>query len=103
MQEETKDIEAVDPGDTRAFLLELTKLAEKKSDVGEEMGSLKSDFVDETGYNKTALSFAARLHKLSADKRGDVFRSLDKIRDDMAAVWAQGATEEMNFDDGDPE
>lgn len=93
---ETPNVAEADPAEMRAFMVERAKKDERKKAVGNEIGEQVSAFVEKTGVNKTALSFAVRLGKLSPEKRADVLRSLDMIRDHMAPVWSQ--TEEMDFE-----
>jgi len=72
--------------------------ATRASDAGEdrqEIGSL----LELTGVHKKAFSWIRSLDKLEADKREDVLRSFDALRDMLEPHWrGQSSTPDM-FDD----
>jgi hypothetical protein len=71
---------------------------ERKHNITEELGQALADVAEKTELNKTALGFAARLDRLTAEKRDDIIRSLDSLFGIMRPVWAQESTQEMDFD-----
>jgi len=73
---------------------------DRKKNLTDEMGQTLSDFVERTELNKTATGIMQRLDKLSPEKREDVLRSIDTIREAMEGVWSQETTEQMDFDKG---
>jgi hypothetical protein len=86
--------------EVREFYTTRRKQVTRKKAVTEEMGQTLSSFVDKTELNKTAVGIAARLDGLTAEKRADVLRSLDSIREAMSGVWSQEETGEMDFGGG---
>lgn len=84
-----------EPDTTREYFRIRRGQSERKKSLTEEMGQTRSDFVDSTGLNKTAVGFCERMDKLSAEVRADVFRSLDLIREQMGPVWSQEETRDM--------
>lgn len=75
--------------------------AARASDAGEtreEIGSL----LELTGLNKKAFSWARALDKLESDKRNDVLRSFDALRELLDKHWNGQSTPDM-FDDADDE
>mgnify|MGYP000555950613 CR=1 FL=1 len=93
--DEPRDIAALDPADTRQYLHTRRGQHDAKKRLGETHGRTKTEFVEQTGINKTALGIVERLDRLSPEVRSDVFRSLDKLRGDMAGVWGQEETEDL--------
>lgn len=83
--------------ETREFFTVRRRQNERKKSLTEEMGTALASFVDKTELNKTAVGIGLRLDRLSADKRADVLRSLDAIREHMSGVWAQEETQSMDF------
>lgn len=78
-----------------AHALELKKLlatskAEqaKIAELAGGLGSLHKEFCEETSLHRSAVSFAARLHRMAPEKREDVLRSLDKVLAVMRPEWS---------------
>lgn len=97
-----KDIATVSPDDVRSYHNTRRGQFAAKKNLAEVHGHTKTEFVEATGLNKTAVAFAERIDRLSPEVRADVLRSLDKIRDSMDGVWAQQETAEM-FPEASPE
>ena len=66
----------------------------RASEVGEQRADIK-EFLELTGWNKTALSFVRKLDKLDEDKRDDILRSLHDLLDEMRPVWDANGTDDM--------
>lgn len=94
---------AVSPDEIREYLRTRRKQFARKKNLTEELGQTRSDFVDGSGLNKTAVGISERLDRFSPEVRADVLRSLDIIREGMSGVWAQESTAEMDFDTPEPE
>lgn len=73
--------------------------ATRASEVGEQRADIK-DFLELTGWNKTALSWVRKLDKLDDEKRSDIIRSFDDLRSIMDNAWGGQSTPDM-FEDGD--
>lgn len=69
--------------------------------TGEQRSDIKS-FLELTGWHKSALAFIRKLDKLSDEKRDDILRSFDDLREIMQPAWDGQKTEDM-FKDGEPE
>lgn len=78
--------------------------ADRASDVGEMRAEI-GDLLELTGLNKKAFSMIRALDKLEDDKRSDVFRSFDALRDVMEKRWAGQSTPDMldGAEDDDPQ
>lgn len=68
--------------------------AARAEDVGEQRADMK-DFLELTGWNKTALAWTRKLDKLDEDKRADILRSFDDLRNEMQPVWDGVSTPDM--------
>lgn len=68
--------------------------ASRASEVGEQRADIK-DFLELTGWHKTALSWARKLDKLDSDKRDDILRSFDDLRRALAEKWGTDTTPDM--------
>lgn len=99
---EVKSPDAVSPDDVRAYLRTKRGQFDAKKKLGEVHGQTRVEFVEETGFNKTALGFCERIDRLSPEVRQDVLRSVDLIRGAMGAVWGQEETGDM-FPDNEEE
>lgn len=97
-----KDPTAVSADDVREFLRTRRNQFNAKKNLAEVHGQTKVEFVESTGFNKSALAFAERLDRLSPEVRSDVLRSLDLIRASMDGIWAQESTAEL-FPEASPE
>lgn len=95
MTTEPKNPEAVAPEDVQGYLHTRRAQFAKKKNLADKHGETKVEFVESTGFNKTALGFCERLDRFSPEVRADVLRSLDLIRTAMFGVWGQ--QEEMDF------
>lgn len=84
-----------EPDATREYFRIRRGQQERKKSVTDEMGATRTDFVESTNLNKTAVGFCERLDRLSPEVRGDVLRSLDMIREQMGPVWSQHETPDM--------
>lgn len=82
----------------REFYRTCRNQVDRKKNLTDEMGHTLSEFVEKSELNKTAVGMCARLDRLSPEKRADVLRSIDAIREAMAGVWSQESTEEMDFE-----
>lgn len=69
---------------------EKTRASEAGEDR-EEIGSM----IELTGLNKKAVSFTRALHKMEADKRADVLRSLKPLLEMMEGHWDGQKTPDM--------
>lgn len=72
----------------------------RNEESGEQRADIKS-FLELTGWNKTALTWIRRLDKYSEEKREDILRSFDDLRETMDAHWAGQKTADM-FQDKEP-
>lgn len=86
---------------TREFYATKRRQDARKKNLTNEIGATLAAFVDKTELNKTAVGIIGRLDKLSPDKRADVLRSLDTIREAMSGVWGQEESAEMDFSAGE--
>lgn len=66
----------------------------RASEVGEQRADIK-EFLELTGWNKTALAFVRKLDKLDEDKRNDILRSLHDLLEEMRPVWDENGTGDM--------
>lgn len=72
--------------------------ADRASDVGEDREEI-GNLLDLTGVHKKAFSWIRSLDKLEADKRDDILRSFDALREMLEQHWrGQSSTPDM-FDD----
>ncbi|MBP8216030.1 MAG: hypothetical protein KAX54_00105 [Thauera sp.] len=78
-----------DVDEIRAFMRTTEAHFDEKKELAESHAEVRNDFVERTALNKTGLGFCARLNRLSAEKRDDVLRTLDEVREAMAPVWGQ--------------
>lgn len=68
--------------------------ASRAEDVGEQRADMK-DFLELTGWSKTALAFIRKLDKMDEGKREDILRSFDDLRNEMQPVWDGASTPDM--------
>lgn len=68
--------------------------ASRASEVGEQRAEIK-DFLELTGWNKTALAWMRKLDKLDEDKRDDILRSFDDLRGTLDKHWNGQSTPDM--------
>ena len=73
--------------------------ADRSSEVGEQREDMKN-FLELTGWNKKALAFIRALDKMSQEKRDDVLRSFDDLRNTLEPHWDGQSTPDMLDDDG---
>ncbi len=71
--------------------------ADRASEVGEQRADIK-EFLEQTGWNKKALSHIRALDKMSQEKRDDYFRSFDDMRAIMEPAWDGQKTPDMFVD-----
>lgn len=84
------------------LLKKLTEWAALESDRAYEVGEQRADmkeFLETTGWEKTALSWARKLDKMSIDKRNDLLRSFDDLREILRQHWDGQNSGEMAFTD----
>jgi hypothetical protein len=69
--------------------------AGRASEVGEQREEIK-ELIETTGVHKKALSWVRALDKMEQDKRDDVLRSFDALRNDvMEPHWEGQSTPDM--------
>lgn len=68
--------------------------ASRAEEVGEQRADMK-DFLELTGWHKTALAWMRKLDKLDDEKRADILRSFDDLRNEMQPVWDGASTPDM--------
>lgn len=76
--------------------------ASRASELGEQRAEIR-EFLDLTGWNKSALAFVRKLDKLDEDKRDDILRSLDDLLNEMRPVWDGNSTPDMLGHNSKPE
>lgn len=82
------------------LLKKLTEWAGLETDRASEVGSQRADmkeFLETTGWEKTALAWARRLDKMSAAKRNDLLRSFDDLREILRTHWDDQSSGEMDL------
>ena len=82
------------------LLKKLTEWAGLETDRASEVGLQRADmkeFLEATGWEKTALSWARRLDKMSVEKRADLLRSLDDLREILRTHWDDQSSGEMDL------
>ena len=84
-----KNPEKVSPDDVRAYLRTRIAQFDAKKNLAGMHAKTREDFVDGTGFNKTALGFMERLNRMTPEVRADILRSIDLIRTAMGGVWGQ--------------
>ena len=93
------DLKVVDApdntGDVVGYMLRRREQFGRRKVLTDELGQTKADFVEASELNKTAVSFAERLDRLSPEVRADVIRSLDVISAEMRPVWDKETTPDM--------
>lgn len=78
-----------DVDEIRAFMRTTEAHFDEKKELAEAHAETRNAFVEKTALNKTGLAFCARMNRLSSEKRDDVLRTLDEVREAMAPVWGQ--------------
>lgn len=85
-----------------------SKLERWKSDEGARAsaaGETRQDigqFIEDTGLNKKGLAMIRALDKMKDDKRADVLRSFDYLREHLDPKWAGQSTPDMFSDAVEP-
>lgn len=88
-ENETVDVEGVDPARVRAVIRELNARKVDADDIAKEVNEDQKEFCESTGVNKRALTWLRSLDKMKPENRTDVVRSLERGLDIMAPVWGQ--------------
>lgn len=82
------------------LLKKLTEWAGLETDRASEVGAQRADmkdFLETTGWEKTALSWARKLDKMSVEKRSDLLRSFDDLREILRTHWDDQSSGEMDL------